>query len=354
MIGTGRTTMGILEQSDLTADEVDTLKTAYLGLMAKDPSEADSYYALAGLHGLPEAWCAHHIDQYNPWHRVFLKMFEDALRSIPGCGAVTLPYWDVLSPRPDWMLEAPFDSYVLPKDPGATAKPPRPGKYFPYATSHYDEAEFQELLAGFGVAADIATSKTQSMWGAYNTGGYQKFSIQAHDGGHSSIGSTMARQEVAAFDPHFWLFHCNLDRLWWRWQEAVGATTLKGFKSTVTGDQTWLDGPAPLNGLEPFKTSSAESLDLGIAYQDTALEREAMSFENVSGNVLAGRTFTIRSSTPGSVLVNIDFRLDAEQLLDRTLSVEIEVPSQGEMGARFPLSSAGSPTVNARLLIEDQ
>ena len=53
-------------------------------------------------------------------------------------------------------------------------------------------------------------------------------------------------------------------------------------------------------------------------------------------------------------LVNIDFRLDPEQILDKTLSVEIEVPGRKDIGDRFPLSRAGNPTINARLLLDDE
>ncbi len=70
--------------ASLGADEIATLKAAFSGLMDKDPSDAGSYFALAGIHGLPQSWCLHHEDRYNPWHRVYLKRFEDALRSIPG------------------------------------------------------------------------------------------------------------------------------------------------------------------------------------------------------------------------------------------------------------------------------
>ena len=41
---------------------------------------------------------------------------------------------------------------------------------------------------------DITASMQQSLWGAFNTNGYQDYSIQAHDGGHGSIGPTMGDQ----------------------------------------------------------------------------------------------------------------------------------------------------------------
>lgn len=385
----------------LTAAEIETLKTAFRGLMARDPTQPDSYFAIAGIHGLPQAWCAHHIDPFNPWHRVYLMQFEDALRSVPGCQDLTLPYWDVLTDVPALLNEEPFASYTLPLDPGASADPPQPGKYFPYTTSRSSPEVFAADRLQYGVAYDIETSKKQTTWGAYNVGGYQDFSMQAHDGGHVAIGPTMAVQEVASFDPIFWFFHCNLDRLWWRWQQAVGATTLTGFKSTITnGDTMWLDTP-PFNGLQPFTTTSAESLDMGVEYEDLPVAADQTpKFENYVGSLEAARAFKIRRSTPVSVrvkdiarlnipgsfvvhlladgepiakraffqpdapkscptcvkqaLVNIDFRLDADQLLDKTLSVSIEVPTQTEMGTSFPLAAAGNPTVNARLLLEDE
>jgi hypothetical protein len=53
-------------------------------------------------------------------------------------------------------------------------------------------------------------------------------------------------------------------------------------------------------------------------------------------------------------LINIDFRIRQDEILDRKLSVEIHVPGQEEMGTAFPLSQAGNPSVNARLLLEDE
>jgi tyrosinase len=383
----------------LGSEEIEALKKAFTGLMDRDPSAEDSYFALAGIHGLPQRWCLHHEDRYNPWHRVYLRRFEDALRSIPGCDAVTMPYWDIETPLPDLLQQPPFASYTLPNDPGATATPPATG-YFPYTTERDSVATIAQNLQDFGVLEDIATSRVQSVWGAYDVNGYQDFSIQAHDGGHVSIGPTMADQNVASYDPVFWFFHCNLDRLWLSWQHSVGATTLTGFKSTLSGNDTWLS--APFNALPPFSETADESITFEISYDklDVVAAEEEVALENKVGSLEAARSFSIKRSSPVSVrvkgidrlavpgsfvvnlladgkpiakraffqpksprdcdtcrthgLVNIDFRLDQEKILDRKLSVEIEVPAHRGMGTRFPLSRAGNPTVNARLLLEDE
>jgi hypothetical protein len=380
----------------LSEDEKTTLATALSGIMARDPDDPNSYYAIAGIHGLPQRWCAHHENRYNPWHRAFLKVFEDALRSVPGCEDVTLPYWDISTPMPDILQHPPFLNYALPRDPNKGVDLPDSSITFPYTTSRYTSDVFNQKLAGYDVLREIARSNHQSLWGSSNHGGYQKFSIQAHDGGHGSIGDTMNDQDVAAFDPVFWFYHCNLDRLWLTWQHLAGATTLHDFITTLD-DPTWLT--KPVNEMPPFDTTADQTIEFGISYDQLAVASEDVVLENKAGSVEAARSFSIKRSSPVSVrvkdidrlnipgsfvvhlladgepltsrfffqprspstcancrqqaLVNIDFRLDAEELLDRKLSFEIEVPSQPEVGT-FPLSQAGNPSINARLLLEDE
>jgi hypothetical protein len=401
--GTGTTPTRVRKSITTLSDaELDTLGTAFTGLMNRPASATDSYYALAGIHGLSQRWCLHHEDRYNPWHRVYLQVFEDALRSVPGCADVTLPYWDIQSPLPDRLQHPPFDQYVLPQDPGADATPQPVSGFFPYTTQRYSVTKISQNVTDFGVLDDIATSLIQSTWGEYNVNGYQDFSIQAHDGGHGSIGPTMGNQNVASYDPVFWFFHCNLDRLWLSWQQRVGATTLTGFKSTLTAGADWLS--APFNALPPFDVTADASIETAISYDTLDLAPEGIavaSMENTIGSVEAARTFTIKRSSPVSVrvkgidrlnipgsfsvnlladgepiakrfffqpslprdcetcrthgIVNIDFRLDQNTILDRSLSVTIEVPDHGsDVGTAFPLAQAGNPTVNARLLLEDE
>lgn len=385
--------------TSLSAQEVTALQTAFDGVMARDPSDAAGYFALAGIHGLPQAWCLHHEDRFNPWHRVYLRVFEDALRSVPGCEDVTLPYWDITTPLPALLQKPPFDRYVLPQDPGATSSPPDPAHYFPYTTQRYSLDTIASNLDAHGVFDDINTSLNQSLWGSSDNNGYQDFSIQAHDGGHVSIGPTMADQNVSSYDPVFWFYHCNLDRLWLRWQTKVNGLALTGFTSTLSGDTSWLS--SPFNALPPFETTADQTIAFGVSYDDQPPVAGAESaMENKVGSLAASRTFSIQRSTPVSVrvkgidrlnipgsfvvslladgapiakraffqpnsprhcetcrhhpLINLDFRIGQERLLDRKLSVEIDLPGHDGIGSRFPLAQAGNPSINARLLLEDE
>jgi len=374
--------------ASLTPAEIDQLKTAFTGIMARDASDPTSYVALAGVHGLPQTYCLHHEDRFNPWHRVYLKVFEDALRSVPGCQDLTLPYWDLTTPVPDLLKQAPFDSYVVPVDLG----PPYGTNY---RTTRFDQAGIDARLARYDVIQHFDSALVQTLWGVSGVSGMQDDFIAGHDGGHVSIGNTMADQNVASFDPIFWFYHCNLDRLWLRWQINDSATTLTGFTSTLDGNTGWLS--APFNELPPFEITADQTIAFDIAYEEPAMAAAALV--NKLGSIDAARAFVIpkaakvsvmvknidRLNIPGSfevhlkadgqvvatraffqpnaprdcencrklALVNVNFKVDADLIPDRKLTVEIEVPGHEEIGKGFPLSSVGSPTINARLLLED-
>ena len=391
--------------ASLTAAEVKALKKAFAGVMARDKDRDDpnSYFTIAGYHGLPGDYCQHHVDGYNPWHRVFLKRFEDQLRTIPGCEDVTLPYWDITTLLPEVLQQEPLAAYTLPYQ--------VPGLPFPYTTSRYDpgiiKRKMESTPSGLSVYQDIDTSKAQSTWGEYNTCGYQDYAIQAHDGGHVSIGDTMRDQHVAAYDPVFWFFHCNLDRLWLSWQTQLGATELAGFESTITDPdpQRHLFLLPGFNTLPPFDEppfgpfTTNDSIAFGIAYDKLDVLAKEDGLTNAVGSIDATYSFSITGAAPVSVrvkginrlnipgsfivklmadgepisnraffqpsqprrcagcakngIVNIDFLMDQADLVDKQLSVEIDVPSQEELGTKFPLSEAGNPTINARLLLND-
>jgi tyrosinase len=373
----------------LSRAEFDKLEAAFKGIMARDASDKTSYSALASIHGLPQSYCLHHEDRYNPWHRVYLKIFEDALRSVPGCEEVTLPYWDTSTAVPDVLKQAPFDSYVVVPNLGPNYGPN-------YRTQRYDQAGIDANLARYQFFKHMASALKQSLWGVYGINGLQDEFIAAHDGGHLSIGPTMADQNVSSYDPIFWFYHCNLDRLWLRWQINDKATTLAGFTTTLNGNTAWLS--APFNDLPPFATTADQTIAFNIFYEEAAMP-VALTLMNRVGSLDAARRFRIaevamvsimvkninRLNIPGSFavnlladgevvesraffqpnkpqdcatcrklgLINVNFLVEADKVMGRKLSVEIEVPSQANIGQKFPLSGVGNPTINARLLLEE-
>src|SRR5262249_44991218 len=67
------------EVSTLKDPEIAKLKKAFAGIMARDPSKPDSYFAIAGVHWFPAIdqnplfHCLHHENRFLPWHRLHLK-----------------------------------------------------------------------------------------------------------------------------------------------------------------------------------------------------------------------------------------------------------------------------------------
>jgi tyrosinase len=213
----------------------------------------------------------------------------------------------------------------------------------------------------------------------------------------------MAHPDAAAFDPIFWLFHANWDRLWWQWQQKMNATTVATFRSTILGSADWLD--PPFNDLRPFEETADQTIDLtamGISYAQPAepapepvptvrraqvgslaaaegvrvnespqasvrlkgIHRLSIrgSFRAVlraNGEVIGRRTF-FQSTEPGDCTtcrerakINLDFLVNADDVLGKELSTSIEpIMPDPDFGDTIPLVACGNPTLNARLLLE--
>lgn len=396
--------------NSLSPAERDTVKKAFQGILAKDPTDPNSYFVQAGYHWLPApTYCQHHVPAYNPWHRAYLVCFENALRSIPGCESVTLPYWDITTPFPDLLKSAPFDEYTLPQDIGG-------GFQKGYVTQRYPYPEIQSNLQTYDVTGDINRALTKTDWEdfhGYWSGAANNTIIAAHDGGHGSIGATMANQSVAAFDPVFWFFHANWDRLWWQWQKRVQATNLNGLLSTInktTDSLSYqiftipaLQALAPFTaqpiGLDTLKViDSINSLDVDYAPPSThaplvafALKTSrAVSIErDVSLNpkrATVSVTGVNRLKIPGSFAVHLlkdgkpiasrflfqpdeadkcencvqnpiahfDFELPLAEVADGKLSVEVEPVDKAFVGSRFPAKLMGNPTIDVHIPLQTE
>lgn len=90
---------------------LEDLMRAWKGIKEKPPDELTSFFMLGGYHGEPfrgagatdgsfwGGYCNHGNILFPTWHRVYILKVEEALRSVDGCDAVTLPFWDEASPE---------------------------------------------------------------------------------------------------------------------------------------------------------------------------------------------------------------------------------------------------------------
>jgi len=394
--------------NSLSTAEFDKVKLAFEGIIAKDPSDQNSYFVQAGYHWLPPPlYCQHHVPAYNPWHRAYLMSFENAMRSVPGCEDVTLPYWDITTPFPDVLKSPPFDKYTLPQDIGG-------GFDKGYVTQRFDYATIQSNLVMYGVTNDVNNAMTKTDWEdfhGYWSGAPFDTIIAAHDSGHGSIGPTMADQSVAAFDPVFWFFHANWDRLWWEWQKSLGATDLNGLLSTINKQTDALSYQiftvSVLQALPPFTTqaialNTVKVIDsvnsLGIDYGPPAAGARQVSFAlktsrelglNRRGSIDPQRaTVTVgginRLKIPGSFAVHLfadgkqvaskfmfqpaepdqcetcvknafahfDFNLPLATIAGGKLHAVVEPVNKSFVGSHFPAKLMGDPTISVHLPLQ--
>ena len=379
--------------SEINENEVELLGKAFQGIMDRDPDDPTGYFKIAGIHWYPntppdEAFCQHHVAHYHMWHRAYLLQFENALRSVAGCETVTLPYWDFSNNLPDWMYRKPFKSYELPRD-------VHPNYPKGHATQRYSATRIASNFKSEGILGTIDAALKKSSWEAFNA------EIEgAHDTGHPSCGPSLAHPDIAAFDPLFWFFHANWDRLCWRWQQIMQATTHWTFRSTFTNPSTGSFFVAPLNSMRPGFVTSDKTVDLnalGVTYtQPVAPAPEitvssfgslaiARGFRTAKGATVSVRVRDIdRLAIPGSFrvqlvangrtiaqrsffqsteprkcttcrdnqFINMDFGVPIENVLGARMDVRVYVFGKDGKPRAFPLSSIGNPTVNARLLLE--
>ncbi|WP_308992717.1 tyrosinase family protein [Mariniflexile litorale] len=396
--------------TNLSETELATLKKAFIGVMKLDITNPNSYFMQAGLHGLPNPFCMHHVPRYNPWHRAFIYNFENALRSIRGCEDVTMPYWDLFNDFPDILNQQPFDSYTLPET--LNANYPKG-----YKTRRNQLKQIEANFKQYDVLTDFTRAKTQLDWEDYH-GGHafsapNDTSIQAHDSGHVSIGPTMADQNVAAFDPIFWFYHCNIDRMFWEWQKKMYATDINGLLSTITTTDSRNVFTIPvLESIPPFTDTaphlntikivdSIVNLDVDYVSPVTATKDLAMaSFETKRrGSVAASAKFQVdtdianvrvkginRIKIPGSFkvhllkdgkviaskaffqpsevdkcpncvenpMVHMDFKIPLKTIKSGKLETWIEPIDHAPFGDHFPHKMMGNPTINVRLLLRNE
>eukprot|EP00808_Paulinella_micropora_P017961 g26024.t1 len=176
------------------------------------------FYTLAGYHGWPSQFCHHGKESFPAWHRAFLVTFERELikadKALGKDGNIGLPYWD-------------WSDYSVPFMPEIIAKE------FPSLPADFAPPDSRFAKEGIGMfrrypdsrvlsnarSARIAEEANESLLteqhflhaSTQNSGN----NIESpHNSVHVAIGRPMSSVAWAAFDPMFWLHHCNIDRLY--------------------------------------------------------------------------------------------------------------------------------------------
>lgn len=172
---------------DLTTDERNRFAQALHHV--KSTGVVDDY---ANQHAMHFFHTIHQSSHFLPWHREFLRRFEDALRTFDP--DITIPYWNSTE-----------DSDT--SDPLFWAND---------FLKEFDSAwDLDRSLGGSGLPDPGLVQQALDMTS------YREFRVFVegglHDRPHNWVGGTMALTTSPA-DPVFWLHHCWIDVLWAQWQ----------------------------------------------------------------------------------------------------------------------------------------
>jgi hypothetical protein len=171
---------------DLTTIERDHLVQALyhvkaIGIVDQYAAEHETHF----FHGI------HQNSHFLPWHRDFIRRFEDALRTYHP--AVTLPYWNSVAD-------------TSPSDP------------------LWDNAFLGQFDSAWGLGRALGSDTLPSegqMNAALGNAGYDTFwpdlEANVHNHPHNWVGGVMAGR-ASPGDPIFYLHHCWIDLLWAQWQ----------------------------------------------------------------------------------------------------------------------------------------
>ncbi|KAG8953720.1 hypothetical protein FRC04_001924 [Tulasnella sp. 424] len=204
-----------LEAHELVKDE--KLFSLYVQAIKSKEDLADSYFQIAGIHGLPyvrwdgagpeqpaaapAGYCQHLTTLFSTWHRLYCALYEQTINR----HATDIAAEYKVDPE-EWKMAAAKPAFLIGTGPDV-------GRQF--ENTRRDVAELFEVKDWFHLEA-------------------------IHGILHGRIGGRghMSYIPYAAFDPIFWLHHCNVDRTFALWQ----AINHKQWITPLTkdSDRTWV------------------------------------------------------------------------------------------------------------------
>jgi tyrosinase len=188
-----------------------------------------TYGQLVAIHA--QVHYQHGTQRFLPWHRVFLLIFEQALRSVHP--DVSIPYWDWTQAS-----EQAIPGWLVPVLPTVPMPPPQPP--MTVVRSPQSPADLATIVS------NVPAVEADTTFAAFTSG------LEAiHGAVHVWVGGNMGAIPTAPSDPIFWMHHANVDRLWWQWQQAH-----PGLNPNLTG--TGPDSPV----MDPWPYTEADTRDI--------------------------------------------------------------------------------------------
>jgi tyrosinase len=175
---------------------------------------------------------AHGLDGFLPWHRAYLLDLERELQNLDP--SVALPYWRFDKPSPKLFSTTFFGA----PDPSGLARFSPANPLQTWSTDGQlgipRRPRFDPKISGASnpngpVTAELVTVGSTVPYGVLRP----VLEGNPHGRAHTCFMGVISQIGTAARDPLFFLLHCNVDRLWakWQWfQRRFDATQAKTFQ----------------------------------------------------------------------------------------------------------------------------
>lgn len=270
----------------------------------KNLEESDDWYRICGIHGNTfkpndpgvlcptdassvtiiaktgePFYCAHSVEPFISWHVPYIYQFELLLNKYNTSvnkEYITLPYFDITQQTYDYsFMNEPtitiyFDGETI------TVDNPLAGAFY-----YKDNVKTRTTRNGFLNACTIKQYKQintirRQLNNTLRAKTYEEFSSNIvsyfktnteikyipletpHNSIHDIIGGdggNMSDISISAFDPIFWLHHCNMDRFFYNWLHKI----TKEF--TIPLDNTHITNTSLNSTLAPYFTTNVYSSD---------------------------------------------------------------------------------------------
>merc|ERR1719317_1363789 len=228
------------EVRSLSEAEIDRLVKALKRMMENENGpETSEYLRIANYHG---SFCAHRNEQFPVWHRAYMVEMEKALQAADikngGDGKISLPYWDWT----DRSREELIPSFIRKEFPNVQGLVEDPNSILNRRDFEMPEDnEMQQTLDRMRINSlvDRFYLEGEHFRAASNEISQNNIELP-HDSIHMASGWPMTTIPFAAFQPLFYLHHCNIDRQYEKYLE-LHDDTQREFEVTQTmwEEQGW-------------------------------------------------------------------------------------------------------------------
>jgi tyrosinase len=192
----------------LTTGERDRLVAAFAQLNNQGLGRFSDFRNMHTAASDPEA---HRRPGFLPWHRAYLLDLERELQAIDP--SVSLPYWRFDQPAPNIFIL----DFLGVSDPIGTVQFSATN---PLQFWRTDGVQGINRLPFFNTATQsafvISEAQTLALGSQYPA--FRTMEGNPHGFAHTSFDGLLSDIPTAARDPLFFLLHCNVDRLWAKWQ----------------------------------------------------------------------------------------------------------------------------------------